>query len=165
MQNNSIDKCWLQSAEEKQPPQKQNKTYFFGAFPALPWNPLILDAFQSHHLTCCCSGLVANMFDFPVSGQKYFFCKHEQARVQRLLSFHFVGILWDFFPTLFSDLVNFLGGMSSVFGSECALCLQLPGPKTCGTFNHSQKFINTNYSSEVETLFFSSCGQQLQRYN
>lgn len=139
MQNNSIDKCCLQPPEEQQPPQKQNKTYFFGVLPASPWNTLILDAFQGYHLTCCGSGLVENMFDFTVSGQKYFFCKHKQARVHRLLNSHFVGMLWDFFPTLFSDSVNFLGEMSSVFGSVCALCLQLPGPKTCGTFNHSKK--------------------------
>lgn len=156
MQNNSIDKCRLQSAGEKQPPQKQNKTYFFGALPASSWNTLILDAFQGHQLTCCCSGLVANMFDFTVSGQKYFFCKHEQARAQRLLSPHFVGMLWDFFPPLFSDLVNFLGG--DVINLWLWVCTVPSTTKTYGTLSYRKEIINTNYSSEVETLFFSSCG-------
>lgn len=138
--NNSIDKCWLQSPEGgKTPTKNQNKTCSFGALSASLWNMLILNAFQGYHLTCCDSGLLANMFGFTVSGQKYFLCKHGQVKVQKFLNSHFVWMLWGFFPTLFSDLVNFLGDSICLWLCVGALCLELLGPKTGGTFHHSKK--------------------------
>lgn len=93
-------------------------------------NMLILHALQDYHLTCCDSGLSANMFDSIVSGKKY---SSACMGTKSMYLSHFVGML-QFLSYIIFSLGKF-GDIASAFGCESALCCELLGPGTGGIWS------------------------------